>query len=332
MNTRMTFLALAVTAVLAGASLAQDPTMEAVSGTPTWNFQISPYLWGPSVDGNVGVGPLTMPVEIELADILDNMEGVLMLYAGGQWGRWSLGIEGMYFKLGGEPSPTDLNIGNAELDFEQILIDAQTAYTIYDRPNLKADIIVGIKYNHFEIGLKSTPNPEGIAATSAALTDAIGRQVQGAAPSPTPPGGLPPRLVEAIKTIMERFGPGVVDEVLNQVQGAASAQVNSAISSALTSAATQDIKHTEDWIDPYVGARVLWDFHKRWYAVGRGDIGGFGVGADLTWQVYGGAGYRLADYATVELGYRHLDFDYSNDQLAMDLAYSGPMLGARFTF
>ena len=120
-----------------------------------------------------------------------------------------------------------------------------------------------------EIGLKSTLNPEGIAATSAALTDEVGRRVQSALPTPTPPGLLPPRLVEAVKAVMERFGPGVIDETLGELRSTARAQVNDAITSALTSAATQDIKETQSWIDPYVGARVHWNFHKRWYGVGR---------------------------------------------------------------
>ena len=41
---------------------------------------------------------------------------------------------------------------------------------------------------------------------------------------------------------------------------------------------------SKDWVDPLIGARWLWDFADKWKLIARGDIGGFGVGSDFTWQ------------------------------------------------
>jgi len=38
------------------------------------------------------------------------------------------------------------------------------------------------------------------------------------------------------------------------------------------------------WRDPYIGARVLHRIDERWTLIAYGDVGGFGVGWDLTWQ------------------------------------------------
>ena len=315
-------------AVAVAQNAAAGETAEASGG----RYQVSPFLWASGIEGDVGVGSLTVPVEVEFSELVENLEGGLMLYGRATWGRWSLGLEGVWMELGSEPTPTELNLATAEVEFEQILIDAQVAYAVVDRPTFRVDLIGGAKYNRITVGLKSEPNPAEIAGTSAAITDEIGRRVRGSVPSPQPPGALPPSFADAIKELLDRFGPGVVEDALDALRGEARSSVNRAVSDALTSAVTQDIEETQEWVDPYVGARAHWGFQGPWYVVGRGDIGGFGVGSDLTWQVYGGLGCQLARYASVELGYRHLDVDYSDDQFAADIAYSGPMLGARFMF
>lgn len=35
----------------------------------------------------------------------------------------------------------------------------------------------------------------------------------------------------------------------------------------------------QDWLDPIIGGRWLWDFADSWSLVARGDIGGFGIGS-----------------------------------------------------
>ncbi|MDB4285454.1 hypothetical protein N9903_00935 [bacterium] len=43
----------------------------------------------------------------------------------------------------------------------------------------------------------------------------------------------------------------------------------------------------ENWWDPLVGGRWIWKFGKQWSLSARGDIGGFGVGSDFTWNAAG---------------------------------------------
>ena len=64
----------------------------------------------------------------------------------------------------------------------------------------------------------------------------------------------------------------------------------------------------------------------------RGDIGGFGVGSQLTWDVTASVGYRMSDTATLLFGYRHLDVDYQDGRFKIDGQFSGPYLGLSFRF
>lgn len=49
----------------------------------------------------------------------------------------------------------------------------------------------------------------------------------------------------------------------------------------------------QDWVDPLVGARTIWDFARRWSLTLNGSVGGFGVGSDFAWQAFGLLGYRF---------------------------------------
>lgn len=96
------------------------------------------------------------------------------------------------------------------------------------------------------------------------------------------------------------------------------------IERALQQALPEEISQSDYWVDPFVGLRGLYHFTDRFYAVAKADVGGFGVGSDLTWQAYAALGWKFNKYVSTEIGYRHMDVDYDSDNgLAYDLALSG---------
>jgi len=87
-----------------------------------------------------------------------------------------------------------------------------------------------------------------------------------------------------------------------------------------------------DWVDPYIGARILYPVSDRWTLVGYGDIGGFGVGSDFTWQALAGVNYHFSKSLSGKLGYRYLSVDYDKDGFLYDMASYGLYLGVGFRF
>jgi hypothetical protein len=91
----------------------------------------------------------------------------------------------------------------------------------------------------------------------------------------------------------------------------------------------------ENWVDPIVGGRVIWEIAKGWSVSGRGDVGGFGVGSDFSWNVGGFVAYRVYDFSFV-LGYRawHADYETGDgaDIVKYDVTTAGPGLGMTFHF
>lgn len=94
----------------------------------------------------------------------------------------------------------------------------------------------------------------------------------------------------------------------------------------------------ENWIDPTLGILFSYPFSERWSFKARGDLGGFGVGSDLAWQLWGLLDYRLGKSMrhSVVVGWRHLDWDYTtgsgDERFAFDAYMTGPVLGLRFRF
>src|SRR6185436_1760297 len=50
---------------------------------------------------------------------------------------------------------------------------------------------------------------------------------------------------------------------------------------------------TETWVDPIIAIRFHAPLAEKWAFVIYGDIGGFGVSSDLTWQLQGAVQYQI---------------------------------------
>jgi hypothetical protein len=88
----------------------------------------------------------------------------------------------------------------------------------------------------------------------------------------------------------------------------------------------------KDWTDPIIGIRTQWEINDRWFLAAKGDIGGFGVDSDFTWNLQGTVGYRFNESVSLEIGYRYFDTDYSDDGFIYDVAQAGALIGVNFVF
>jgi hypothetical protein len=93
---------------------------------------------------------------------------------------------------------------------------------------------------------------------------------------------------------------------------------------------------TEEWIDPTMVARATLPFGERWFFQARANLGGFGVGSDLMWQLQADVGYRPSDKWRFTFGYRVIDIDYDHgsgrDRFVYDMQTFGPVLRLGYSF
>ena len=113
---------------------------------------------------------------------------------------------------------------------------------------------------------------------------------------------------------------------------AAEVQITHQLASTLDMKLSQTIARDDDWFDPYVGLRGRYNFNRTVYTAVRGEIGGFGVGADLMWQVEGVIGINLTRSIFTEIGYRALGADFEDNNFVFDVVMHGPQITTGITF
>ncbi len=89
---------------------------------------------------------------------------------------------------------------------------------------------------------------------------------------------------------------------------------------------------TNQFLDPMIGARVTVDLTDTLSFRLKGDIGGFGVGSDFTWNALAGFGYQFTKGVTALLGYRYLYMDYKTgtSSARYHITMQGPIGGVIF--
>ncbi|MEZ5832626.1 MAG: hypothetical protein R3D05_15740 [Dongiaceae bacterium] len=95
---------------------------------------------------------------------------------------------------------------------------------------------------------------------------------------------------------------------------------------------SQEFEYNEDWVDPVIGLHGLYQFDNGIFVTALAQVGGFDVGSHLTWDAFGGLGYRFNDTISALAGYRHLEVDYEHHGFVFDVELSGPVVGATVRF
>jgi hypothetical protein len=113
---------------------------------------------------------------------------------------------------------------------------------------------------------------------------------------------------------------------------AAKTQIANQLSGLLNTKLDQTLSRDDYWFDPYVGLRARYNFNKTYYTAVRGEIGGFGVGADLMWEVEAVVGLNWTRSIFTEVGYRALGGNFEEDNFRFDVVLHGPQITTGITF
>ena len=119
---------------------------------------------------------------------------------------------------------------------------------------------------------------------------------------------------------------------VNRIVAATEAQIADQLASVLDTKLHQSIARDDYWFDPYVGLRGRYNFNKTFYTAVRGEIGGFGVGADLMWEVETVVGINLTRSIFTEIGYRALGGNFEENNFKFDVVMHGPQITTGITF
>jgi hypothetical protein len=97
-----------------------------------------------------------------------------------------------------------------------------------------------------------------------------------------------------------------------------------------TTSKSKEIPQT--WYDPMLIARIKNKPGQKFLYQFRGEIGGFGIGSDLAWQIQAYAGYRFSDLFQITGGYRIISVDYVTGSGESRFLYDTKMYGPVISF
>ena len=164
------------TAALAGLCLVSAPNMAlAQTADGGWKFSVMPYLWLPSVDGQLNYGPPAQgggspSVSIDADKVLGALEMAAMIAGSARKDRWVIATDFIYLNMGtdkGKVSSVDLNpgpgrvnvstssiSGDVDVDLKGMIWTLAGGYSVVQTPKVNVDVIAGFRY----LGLEATTN------------------------------------------------------------------------------------------------------------------------------------------------------------------------------
>lgn len=100
---------------------------------------------------------------------------------------------------------------------------------------------------------------------------------------------------------------------LTQAQNKLSQVLSQNIKSELPTSGTG----TQIWVDPIIGLRTQINLTRVLFLAAQADVGGFGAGSQIAWNVTATAGVNITRQVYGEVGYRYFYMDYSNNSGAL---------------
>lgn len=125
---------------------------------------------------------------------------------------------------------------------------------------------------------------------------------------------------------------GRLTAALQNRVNAAKARLSKEIATALEDQLPTSSSKEVWWVDPIVGLRGQVNLTRWLYLAAQADVGGFGAGSQITWNVLGSLGVNFTRNVFAELGYRYMYVDYDRNGFLYQVSTYGiySSIGVKF--
>jgi hypothetical protein len=145
-----------------------------------WRFDVAaPYLWLPEEHGHIGIGPVSVPVDVSFSDIFDLMGKGDLLGGAGHFEAYDRDLHlSLFFDATGSVVDTQGSVaklpgGVAEADSSLVFLEWAAGYRVGPMPLDRAgarkfwvEPFVGARYTHLGNGLEVRQNGVPLASVS----------------------------------------------------------------------------------------------------------------------------------------------------------------------
>ncbi|PTX95121.1 hypothetical protein DB345_12570 [Spartobacteria bacterium LR76] len=122
-------------------------------------------------------------------------------------------------------------------------------------------------------------------------------------------------IAEYVRAVVARqvaVARGEVTSAIDSRVAAAKAKVSKELAQDIEGALPTSASNDQWWVDPILGFRGQVNFTRWLYLHAQADVGGFGAGSQIAWNVMAGVGINFTRNVFAEVGYRYMYVDYTN--------------------
>jgi hypothetical protein len=292
-----------------------------------WRFSISLPGWIPWLEGDTGVNGHVVHVDLGPDNIVPKLDMIVDVRAEANKGRFSVMGELLYMSLS-DGVGTNTVVKKIDVQIDQTMADLGVGWRIIESERGYLDVIGGVRYTNLFQQSVTQPNDQRIDEVAGRLA-ARGTLLRGilvrelavlSGKDPT----LPIAPLDAEKAAR-------VLRAVQRVKGNATER-KERIARVLHDALDSRVARTDDWWDPYIGMRGRYNVNGKLYVTAKADIGGFGIGSELTWTAEAALGCQVTERIFSEIGYRALAVDYEDNGLTYDVVTHGPQMTVGINF
>ncbi len=138
-----------------------------------WKFRIAPYIWATSLKGSVGIRRISTDIDVPFHDLVDSLDGGLMLAVEARNDRWSINSDLIYAALSSSSgTPRNTVFTNAKVDIDEIIWTPTIGYTVYNSEVIALDLLGGFRLTSIgqDLHLRGGSLPSGAPVESRKLS------------------------------------------------------------------------------------------------------------------------------------------------------------------
>jgi hypothetical protein len=308
-----------------------------------WRFNLAVPAWVAWEQGTMAIKGAAANLKLGPNDILPKADLLVAVRADAHKGRFGIMAEYSYIDTSDGVGVSGL-VNKLDTRTDQHQGELALSWRVIEGERGWVDIFAGARYSNMYQQLILHPDVEAIdnasqrfvdevsdrlaAALRAALAPVVERRITNALTAlqgrqPLLPAGpigdaIRLRAAQRVQTILDQRKAeldGAIRSGIKARVDAAKNKLSSEIASALKKELDTTVSRTDQWVDPFVGVKARYYLTKPLYLTARADVGGFGAGADISWQVNAGLGCQITRNIFSELTWRSYYVDYDNDGL-----------------
>jgi hypothetical protein len=317
-----------------------------------WEIRLGGPGWLANVSANIGTHGHTIPVDVGVGQILRNLNAIDSLSAEVDKGRFSL-LGGYLYLNAQSRIPGEGLVTKTDISLQQFVSQLAAGWRLIDGPHGWLDALGGFRF--WYVGSQSSlqANQAAIDNASTMLVNQFAEQLTtpnsnlrnlieqnlnlDALKGRNPPLPVPPladrqadKIRNAVQALIQSQQPALVAAIRTNAQARVSQQKSALagqVANFLNRALNSSFSLYENWFDPFIGLRGRYNLTKALYLTGEADVGGFGVGSEITWETYAALGCQITRNIYSEVGYRYLYLDYDTTSFI----FQGSLRGAQIT-